>query len=82
MGDAEKVTLYFLIAGAIVAFCIFLLVELHERHYRCTGSGTVVAVGACSRYGYCGVLLDNGSKTEIAFPVVGSKTCIKKEWVW
>ena len=38
----------------------------------------IVSVGGCDKYGDCGVLLENGRKSRIGYPVVGEEVTYRK----
>lgn len=64
----------------LVMLLTFGLVAAIEFAGRCEGAEKkVVRVGECNRWsGRCGVLFDDGSKSELHTPVVGEKVTVCK----
>lgn len=62
--------------------CLGLLaVETIQEAQPCIESHEVVSIGGCSRSG-CGVVLSNGKKDVVPYPVIGQQVCVKKKAVW
>lgn len=45
----------------------------------------VISVGGCEKHGHCGVMLENGNRTQLKLPVPGQEHCWhygEGEWRW
>ena len=69
------------VLSVVVGFLTILLVStivvhVTKRHTaidQCMTTRVIKQVGGCSRYGMCGVLLDNGDTGKEYYPVIGQR---------
>jgi len=61
----------------VLGSTLYLL--LMERY--CAESAAVISIGGCNRE-RCGVILDNGFRTQKAVPTIGERICVRYDERW
>lgn len=62
----------------LVGLCGYTLYDCAYNTIDCSSYKTILKVGGCDRYGYCGVLFDDGSYGQQSHAVEGRTVWISK----
>ena len=59
---------------------VFYEENLEGFGYHCREYHSVVSIGGCDAFGNCGVVLDDGSRTQVSKPTSNQLVCTSKRW--